>query len=130
MNDGKMHTAQVRRRRWSSCLLAILSIVCMLAAREAGRAEDAAPAGRPLTIAFASLRERPAFSNLYVYRHDGVSAGKIIGSIPAAFERADSHPSLSAGGAICAYASKQVGGFSPLIHLWDVKASRQIQGPP
>jgi len=82
-----------------------------------------------LILAFASHRERPAFANIYFYRHDGVESGKIVGTVPALAERADSHPSLAAGGTICAYASKQVGGFTPLVNLWHVGESRSLSGP-
>jgi dipeptidyl aminopeptidase/acylaminoacyl peptidase len=84
---------------------------------------------RRLVIAFASHRERPAFANLYFYRHDGVGKGELTGSIPALFERADSHPSLTSDGAVCAYASKQVGGFTPLVNFWNRHEGRTTVGP-
>lgn len=82
-----------------------------------------------LVIAFASLRERPAFSNLYFYRHDGAGQGELTGSVPAEFERADSHPTLTSDGAQCAYASKQVGGFTPLVNVWDRRQGRLVPAP-
>jgi hypothetical protein len=78
---------------------------------------------RRLVVAFASHRERPAFANIYFYRHDTVGKGELAGSIPALFERADSHPSLTANGVVCAYASKQVGGFTPLVNFWNRNGS-------
>ncbi|MBS0262179.1 MAG: PD40 domain-containing protein [Planctomycetes bacterium] len=75
--------------------------------------------GRRLLIAFASLRERPAFSNVYFYRHDGERTGELNGSVPAQFERADSRPSLTVDGRLCAHASKQVGGFTPQLNFWN-----------
>ncbi|MBI3861068.1 MAG: hypothetical protein HY290_04150 [Planctomycetia bacterium] len=52
---------------------------------------------------------------MYFYRHDGIGEGELAGAVAAQFERADSHPSLTADGARCAYASKQIGGFTPLV---------------
>lgn len=86
-------------------------------------------APRRLVIAFASHRERPAFANIYFYRHDAVRKGELAGTIPALFERADSHPSLTADGALCAYASKQVGGFTPLVNFWNLHRSESLSGP-
>ncbi len=89
-----------------------------------------ATAPRKLVVAFASLHERPAFSNLYFYRHDSIGDGKISGTVPALFERADSHPALTTDGAVCVYASKQVGGFTPLINFWNVPNEKPLPGPP
>jgi hypothetical protein len=82
-----------------------------------------------LIIAFASLRDRPAFSSLFLYRHDGIGKGELTGSIPPLNERADSHPALGADGVVCAYASKQTGGFTPLINFWHVRETRPLPGP-
>jgi hypothetical protein len=89
----------------------------------------AGPPRQRLVIAFASLRERPAFSNLYFYRHDGIDRGELNGSVPAQFERADSHPTLTADATLCAYASKQVGGFAPLVNLWSRRENRLLPAP-
>jgi Tol biopolymer transport system component len=78
---------------------------------------------RHLIVAFASLRERPAFSNLFFYRHDGKGASEPAGGIPAQFERADSHPTLTSEGRLCAHASKQVGGFTPQINFWEPRSN-------
>ncbi len=102
---------------------------CLIAARiSAGDAPSVAPQRR-LVIAFASHRERPAFANIYFYRHDAVGNGELAGTIPASFERADSHPSLTSDGALCAYASKQVGGFTPLVNLWNFHHSDSPAAP-
>jgi hypothetical protein len=45
------------------------------------------------------------------------------------FERADSHPSLTSDGAVCAYVSKQVGGFTPLVNFWNRHEGRAAAGP-
>jgi Tol biopolymer transport system component len=84
---------------------------------------------RPLSIVFSSLRQRPAFASLYLYRHDGAGEGKIVTTFPTSFERGDTHPSLTADGAFCLYASKQVGGFSPQLQLFDVASQQLLPGP-
>jgi hypothetical protein len=87
------------------------------------------PRRQRLVIAFSSLRERPAFANLYFYRHDGIGQGELKGAVPAQFERADTRASLTVDGAQCAYASKQVGGFTPLVNLWDRSENRALPAP-
>jgi Tol biopolymer transport system component len=87
------------------------------------------PSQRRLVIAFASQRERPAFANIYFYRHDVAGKGELVGTIPAQFERADSHPSLTADSGTCAYASKQIGGFTPLVNFWNRRGSDPPPGP-
>jgi hypothetical protein len=89
----------------------------------------ASPRPRRLIIAFASLRERPAFSSLFLYRHDGLATGELAGTIPPLNERADSHPALNSDGTVCAYASKQTGGFTPLINFCQVREKRPLPGP-
>ena len=83
---------------------------------------------RRLVMAFASHRERPAFANIYLYRHDAVGKGELASSIPALFERADSHPSLTSDGARCAYASKQIGGFTPLVNFCSLSTGDSPSG--
>src|SRR5690242_9283175 len=96
----------------SIAFLTLLSVaVSLLFASAAAQAQtsDASARPRPLLIAFSSLRDRPAFASLYVYRHDGLGNGSIIAAVPTAFERGDTRPSLSADGSLCLYTSKQVG---------------------
>ena len=88
-----------------------------------------APRRQRLVIAFSSLRDRPAFANLYFYRHDGIGRGELNEAVPAQFERADTHPSLASDSARCAYASKQVGGFTPLVNLWNRSENRPLPAP-
>jgi hypothetical protein len=109
-------------------LPAMLVLIGIAARALAGEPEKPAAPQR-LIIAFASLRDRPAFSSLFLYRHDGAGNGESAGSIPPLTERADSHPALSADGALCAYASKQTGGFTPLINFWHVREKRLLPGP-
>ena len=108
----------------------LLVAVVFVAGSEVSRADHPAPELKPrrLVIAFASLRERPAFSSLYIYRHDGLANGELIQAIPFQNERADSHPALTGDGTLCAYASKQTGGFTPLINFWSVREKRVLPG--
>lgn len=99
------------------------------AAEVRAQASDASAPPRPLLIAFSSLRDRPAFASLYLYRHDGEGDGKLVATVPAAFERSDTRPSLSADGTLCLYTSKQVGGFSPQLQFFDVLERRVLPGP-
>src|SRR5262245_16278290 len=84
---------------------AIAALSCVWANHPPADGRPAGPSRPRLLIAFASLRERPAFSSLFLYRHDGVGAGEIAGSIPPLAERADSHPALTSDGTVCLYAS-------------------------
>ena len=111
------------RLRLAAKRIFIVLAACLIAIQAAAGEGPTTPAPRRLVIAFASHRERPAFANIYFYRHDSVGKGEPAGSIPALFERADSHPSLTSDGSTCAYASKQIGGFTPLVNLWSLTGS-------
>jgi Tol biopolymer transport system component len=96
----------------------------------------AKPTDRKLLIAFASVRDRraPPYPQVFFYEHDGVSKGKILGSIPSItkgtnFTRSDSHPSLSGDGRYCAFAAQfgvQDGGR---IEVWDRKEKKLLALP-
>jgi hypothetical protein len=105
--------------------LSPLLLVCI--ARGENPADKHRP--QPLLIAFSSHRERPAFASLYLYCHDGIAEGRIMAAVPPAFERGDTHASLTADGALCLYTSKQVGGFSPLLQFFDVGRREVLDGP-
>jgi Tol biopolymer transport system component len=107
----------------------IVLAACLGAAQVSAEEVPVSTVQQRLVIAFASHRERPAFANVYIYRHDAVGNGELAGSIPALFERADSHPSLTSDGGICAYASKQIGGFTPLVNFWNLRGSDSPPGP-
>ena len=81
-----------------------------------------------LLIAFASFRERPLHPKVYFYEHDGVSEGKILGSIDAVNQRSDYHPSLSHDGRWCAFASERENDVGR-IQVWDVKEKKLLVGP-
>jgi Tol biopolymer transport system component len=88
------------------------------------------PAPVKLLIAFASYRERPKHPNIFFYEHDGIASGKIIGSVgprrPVA--SADSHPSLSHDGRLCAF-TFELENNTGRIHLWDIKEQKLIDLP-
>lgn len=88
-----------------------------------------APSSRPLLIAFSSLRDRPAFASLHLYRHDAVDRGELVAALPQLPERGDTHPSLTIDGQWCLYTSKQVGGFGPQVQLFDVRKRELVAGP-
>jgi Tol biopolymer transport system component len=107
----------------------VLVVVSVWTTAVRAQSSDDSAAPRPLWIIFSSLRDRPAFASLYLYRHDGVGEGSIVAAVPTTFERGDTHPSLTANGALCLYTSKQVGGFSPQLQLFEVHGRRVLPGP-
>lgn len=68
--------------------------------------QPAEPTPKRLLIAFSSYRDRPKHAQIYFYEHDGVSKGKIVGSIETVQNRQDYHPILSKNGKICVFASE------------------------
>jgi Tol biopolymer transport system component len=106
-----------------------VKLFCVLVA---GATLSTAPAhaqsGTKLLIAFASYRERPRHPKIYFYEHDGVSAGKVVGSIDAVNQRSDYHPSLSHDGRFCAFAS-ELENQTGRIQLWNMKAKKLVDLP-
>jgi Tol biopolymer transport system component len=80
-----------------------------------------------LLIAFASYRERPKHPNIFFYEHDGVSQGKIAGSVgtPRATASAEAHPSLSHDGRYCAF-TFEVENQTGRIAMWDLKEQKLV----
>jgi hypothetical protein len=114
----------------SPLLLVFVQSPLLFVCSHAARGEPPSVADQPaLLIAFSSLRDRPAFASLYVYRHDGIADGRLIAEVPPAFERGDTHPSLTADGSLCLYTSKQVGGFTPLLQFFDLARREVLNGP-
>jgi Tol biopolymer transport system component len=86
--------------RW----LILMLLGCVPLVVLAQQPQDAQP--KRLLIAFSSYRDRPKHAQVYFYEHDGVSKGKIVGSIDAVANRQDYHPILSRNGKLCVFASE------------------------
>ncbi len=83
------------------------------------------PPKHKLLIAFASYRDRPKHPQIYFYEHDGLTQGKIVGSIDTVNNRSDSHPSLSLDGRFCVFAS-ELENQTSRIFLWDAAEKKLI----
>src|SRR6516165_8406763 len=97
----------------------VLSTV-VLAALPGAPDEPPKKEGLKLLIAFSSFRERKLHPKVYFYEHDGISEGKIVGSIDAVNQRSDYHPSLTHDGHYCTFAS-ELENQTGRIQLWDVR---------
>jgi Tol biopolymer transport system component len=109
----------------------VAALVALAAGPPAAR-----PTGCKLLVALASLRERraPPYPKVYFYEHDGVSKGKLVGSIDSItkgtnFTRSDSHPSLSADGRYCAFAAQFGVVDGGRIEIWDRKEKKLLDAP-
>jgi Tol biopolymer transport system component len=81
-----------------------------------------------LLIAFSSYRDRPKHAQIYFYEHDGVSQGKIIGSIDTITKRQDYHPIFAKNGKVCVFASELENQTSK-IFVYDM-AQKKLVTPP
>ncbi|MCY2963486.1 MAG: hypothetical protein NT069_07515 [Planctomycetota bacterium] len=122
-------TTRRSRRTAGRIAAVVIAVAGVLSAYDFSTAIGQDSPGRPLRIAFSSLRDRPAFASLYLYDHDGTSQGKLWKALPQTAEKGDTHASLTADGAWCLYTSKQVGGFGPLARLYDVKQNALAADP-
>jgi Tol biopolymer transport system component len=105
-----------------------LGIVLVLAGLGAVRAQEPTSGGK-LLIAFASYRDRPKYPDIFFYEHDGVSKGKIIGSVAnPKSANASGHPSLSQDGRFCAF-TFEVENNTSKIALWDLKEQKLVDLP-
>jgi Tol biopolymer transport system component len=104
--------------------LLALGLACAL---PAGAEQADAPKPK-LLIAFSSYRDRPKHPQIYFYEHDGVSQGKVVGSIPTVTNRSDYHPSLSLDGRYCAFAS-ELENQTSRVFLWDRHEKRLVDLP-
>ena len=90
------------------------------------------PPASKLLIAFSSYRDRPRHPNIYLYEHDGIGAGKIVGVVGGMPNRslADSysHPSLTADGRYCAYTYEKENETGRVL-LWDIKEQKHVDLP-
>jgi Tol biopolymer transport system component len=78
-----------------------------------------------LKIAFVSNRGHYWYPHVYLYEHDGVSKGRIAGSIDPRDQRLDHHPALTADGQLCVFGSEQEAQVG-VIQAWDLKANARI----
>jgi Tol biopolymer transport system component len=102
--------------------------VALLAAAALLPAQGPPPAR--LLLAFASYRERPKHPNIFFYEHDGISTGKIVGSVgtPRGVASAEAHPRLSADGRFCAF-TFELENQTGRIHYWDIKEKKLVELP-
>jgi len=81
-----------------------------------------------LLIAYGSYKDRIKYPTVTFYEHDGVSSGKIAGTIPTVDLRSDSHPTLSHDGKLCAFASELENNTSRIL-LWDMINKQMVDLP-
>jgi Tol biopolymer transport system component len=112
---------------WSTCLVVCTAEIAAQDATEIA-AQVAAPTGQRLLVAYGSYKDRGKYPTITFYEHDGDSAGRVVGTIPASNLRSDSHPSLSHDGKFCAFAS-EVENQTSRILLWDVAAKQPVDLP-
>src|SRR5262245_26844573 len=106
--------------RWLLVLVPVLPLFAASAADDAAKAK--------LLIAFASFRDRPLHPKIFFYEHDGIGAGKIVGSIDAVNQRSDYRPSLSLDGRWCAFAA-ELENQTSRIFLWDMAEKKLVTLP-
>lgn len=90
-----------------------------------GDEEDFTP---KLLIAVSSYHPRPKHPTIYFYHHDGQSLGKKVGEVTVSGKRSDYHPSLSADGRWCAFASEEENQTSR-IRVWDLQEKKLLELP-
>ena len=78
-----------------------------------------------LRIALTSLRERPLYTVVYFYDHDGINSGTIVGQVGLQTSRSDHHPALSRDGTQCVFAGEVVSKVSTILG-WDIAAKKTI----
>lgn len=84
-----------------------------------------------LLLAFASTRRRSDVGTIYFYEHDGVSQGKLVEgpALEPKRSRSDHHPSLSADGRYCAFASQFREVLPSELRVWDAQAKTYLELP-
>jgi Tol biopolymer transport system component len=113
--------------RW---LCFVLLPTLALTPRDRTRADEPAAGALPgrLMIAYGSYKDRGRYPTITFYEHDGVSQGKVTGTIPPANLRSDSHPVLSHDGRWCAFTSEVENQTSKIL-LWDMQAKSLVDLP-
>lgn len=113
-------------------------LVCFLLVAALLDGAPAQPAAESvkLLLAFSSTRERrdPPYPKIYFYEHDGVGAGKILGSVDSVSggvnkSRADMHPSMSRDGRFCAFCSQFGVADGGRVEIWDRKENKLVALP-
>jgi dipeptidyl aminopeptidase/acylaminoacyl peptidase len=109
---------------------AILIVVAVVAVMGILPAQEPAT-GTKLLIAFGSYRERPKHPNIFLYEHDGIATGKILGSVnsPRGVASAEGHPSLTHDGRFCAF-TFELENNTGKVYYWDVKGHKQVDIEP
>lgn len=105
---------------------AALAFLAILPLLESAPAQEPPPGPR-LLIAFGSYRERPKHPNIFLYEHDGVASGKLLGSVnsPRGVASAEGHPALSRDGRFCAF-TFELENNTGKIYYWDLKEQKQV----
>lgn len=83
-----------------------------------------------LIIAFASYRDRPKYSHIFYYEHDGVGGGKMTGGVSSSrsVASAEAHPWLSGDGRFCAF-TFELENKTSVINFWDNSEKKLVNLP-
>lgn len=119
-----MRTENANRAMGCNVGVSMAALVCVGLAMSS----DTQTSNTKLLLAFASYRDRPMHAKTFFYEHDGVSEGKIIGSIEPVNLRQDTHPSLTADGKLCAF-NLELENNAGRIGLWDMTTKKLIDLP-
>jgi len=110
-------------------LLLCCGLLSTSAAPAWGQGESPAPEFTPrVMIAYSAYQPRPRHPAVYFYHHDGVSQGKVVGSITPTGKRSDYHATLSSDGRWCAFAAEVENNTSKVL-LWDVEKAALVELP-
>ena len=112
----------------SPLTMLVAGLISIAAFRDQAWAQESPPVGQRLLIAYGSYKDRGKYPTVTFYEHDGHTSGKIVGTIPPANLRSDSHPSLSHDGKYCAFTS-EVENLTSRILLWDVPGKQIVDLP-
>lgn len=108
-------------------LCVVLAMTSSFSVRQSSLLAQARPAGvTRLLIAYGSYKDRSKYPTVTFYEHDGAASGKVVGTIPSANLRSDSHPSLSHDGKWCAFSS-EVENLTSRMLLWDMAAKQLVE---
>lgn len=105
-----------------------LAIDASFAVRAGERAVEQPASREPLRVAFACNREHYYYPQIYIYDHDGVSAGVLRGPIHPEPKRLDHQPALSGDGRFLAFGSELEGQLG-YVQVWDLDQNRAVPLP-